>query len=387
MSKPSLTTALVAAGAVAGLIAWSGASFGQSPEDQEAAMARDLTIAQKPIFQFGLQQRPGPIAVQAWVDNPNLTYAVGQPMRIMVRPLEDAYIAIVDVGSSGRVSVLYPNHFQRDARVRARSTVMIPSDRAEWQIKVAGPPGVDLVQVIASQKPLTLPELNALVRTSDENPLVSLGRSAEDFARDLVAQLKPQPAAGAAVEQSYAVRNLLVRVVNPVAPAPVAQQSGGLPNTAVLALLPPQVPAPFGVTIRTDKPAYRVGETVRIAVSSRNDCRLTLASVGPSGHVFQLFPNASQRDNLIRAGEVIMVPPPNSPLQVIARAPSGVEGLIAVCREDSPGAIASAALGSVSEFVTMGTVQSFGRDLMVTAPDQAAQNKIEQASTSYIVVE
>lgn len=381
MSKLS-STALLAAGALAGFLAWAGPSFGQPAEDPQAAMARDLTIAQKPIYQIAVAQNPGRLGVEAWVDNPNFTYAVGQPMRIMVRPLEDAYVTIVDVGSSGRVSVLYPNHFQRDARVPAKTTVMIPSEGAAWQVKVAGPGGIDLVQVIASQKPLTLPELNALVRTSDDSPLISLGRSAADVARDLVAQLKPQSTGGGAAGQGYAVRNLLVRVVNALPPAASARPPGD-GNAAVL----PVAPSRFGLAVRAERPAYRVGEAVRILVSSRSDCRLILASIGPSGNVYQLFPNAAQRDNLIRAGQVVMVPAPNSPLQIVARAPAGVEGLVAICREDSAGAGANVPPGDAAEFVSIGSIQTFGRDLIAGAPDQGPQGSVEQASTSYIVVE
>jgi hypothetical protein len=385
MFKSSIVTAALAAGALAGLV-WMGPSFGQAAED-EAAMARDLSVAQKPIFQFGLTQIPNRIDVEAWVDNPHLTYAIGQPVRIIVRPHQDAYITIVDVGSSGRVSVLYPNHFQRDARVRARSTVMIPSDRADlpWQVKVGGPAGIDLIQVIASQMPLTLPELNALVRTNEDSPLITLGRSADDFARDLVAQLKPPTPAGA-VEQVYGVRNLLIRVVGSAAPVVPPGPAGSASSFVVL---PPQPPAAFGLTIRTDRPAYRVGEVVRILVSSRNDCRLTLVTVGPSGNVSQLFPNASQRDNLLRAGQVVMVPEPNSPLQIVARAPAGVEGIIGTCREDLPGTAAALDPGA-SGFLSIGSIQTFGRDLIASsapAQPQGQQGKIEQASTSYIVVE
>jgi hypothetical protein len=381
MFKSSITTAAVAAGALAGLF-WMGPSFGQSPEDQEADMVRDLTVAQKPIFQFGLAQVPNRIEVEAWVDNPHLTYAIGQPVRIIVRPHQDAYITIVDVGSSGRVSVLYPNHFQRDARVRARSTVMIPSDRADWQVNVGGPAGIDLIQVIASQKPLTLPELNALVRTNEASPLITLGRSADDFARDLVAQLKPTtPAGGTAIDQSYGVRNLLIRVVGSAAVVP-----SGPASASGFVVLPPQPPAAFGLTIRTDRPAYRVGDVVRILASSRNDCRLSLVSVGPSGSVSQLFPNTSQRDNLLRAGQIVMVPAPNSPLQIVARAPAGVEGIVATCREDLPGATATIDPGA-SGFLSIGSIQTFGRDLIGSSTPAGPQGKIEQVSTSYIVVE
>jgi hypothetical protein len=294
-------------------------------------------VAQKPVFQLVQQLLGmGRLEVDAWVDNPSFTYTIGQPLRVMVRPHQDACITVVDVGSSGRVAVLYPNHFQRDALVPARSTVMIPGDRASWQINVGGPVGVDLIQVIASRRPLTLPELNQLVKTNETSPLVTMGRSAEEFARDLIPQLKPQSTSAAANQPNVGVRNLLVRVVAGnmgAAGAAIASQPGlqGQPGQGfpVVVALPPAPSGIFGLTVRPERPGYRIGEQVRILVSTQNDCRLTVINVGPSGKAMQLFPNSFQRENLVRAGQVVMIAPPQSPLQVVARGPAGAEGILA----------------------------------------------------------
>jgi hypothetical protein len=67
-----------------------------------------LTVAQKPIYQRWqqvTQMISRPVQVEAWVDNPAMSYAIGQPLRVIVRPQQDAFITVVDVGSSGQVSV------------------------------------------------------------------------------------------------------------------------------------------------------------------------------------------------------------------------------------------------------------------------------------------
>src|SRR5262249_30154437 len=131
MSKLMKVARAGLAGVCLGLLGVAPA-LAQSTSQMEESLARDLTVAQKPVYQLPNTLGPHPVDFDAWVDNPGLTYVIGQPLRIMVRPKHDAYITVVDVGSSGRVAVLYPNHFQRDARVRAGSTVMIPSYRASW---------------------------------------------------------------------------------------------------------------------------------------------------------------------------------------------------------------------------------------------------------------
>jgi hypothetical protein len=213
-----------AAGAIAGLLALPAAA--QDTQGLQAQLERDLTVAQKPVFEIIQLLPPRHIDVDAWVDKPGLTYAIGQPLRVMVRPHRDAYITVVDVGSSGRVAILYPNHFQQGTRVRAGRTVAIPTNSARWQIKVGGPVGVDLIQVIASRQPLTLPEFNQLVRTTESEPTITLGRSAEDVARDLIPQLKPQPTTGSGgMPSGFGVHNVLIRIVSDAALAPRAQSS------------------------------------------------------------------------------------------------------------------------------------------------------------------
>ena len=135
MRSPNLVRICI----VAWLMVSTGAATAQGTQDLQPQLERDLSVAQKPIFDIVQLQGTGRVDVDAWVDNPSLTYPVGRPLRVMVRPRHDFYITVVDVGSSGRVAILFPNHFQQSSRVRAGATVAIPSDRAPWQIKVGGP--------------------------------------------------------------------------------------------------------------------------------------------------------------------------------------------------------------------------------------------------------
>jgi hypothetical protein len=200
-------TGLPLALAVAGLAAGAPLASAETVED----MARDLAPAQKPLYELGGLSRESGSEVEAWVDRPERTYAVGQQLKIFVRPRQTSYITILNVGTSGRVAVIFPNFHQRDMQVRAGRTVRIPADSANWKIDVAGPPGVEMIKVIASREPLNLPEILKLSGTTPEQPLSSLGRSGEEVARDLVPQIVN--ASGGAGAQPGGVRSLLVRIV------------------------------------------------------------------------------------------------------------------------------------------------------------------------------
>jgi hypothetical protein len=345
---------------LAGLATLTAPARAAEPGESDRALEKDLTVAQRPLYELGTS---GKIPIAAWVDHPELIYAMGEPLRLMVRPAQDAYLTVLNVGSSGRVAVLFPNHFQRDTMVKAGQTVRIPDDRADWRIEVGGPAGIDLIKVIASKTPLTIAELGQLSGLSAARPTLALQRSADDMARDLVVQLKPQEAAK---EPAYGVRNVLVRIVQKQGPSSAASLQGA-----------------FGLGVRSEKLVYRVGESVRVTVSTDKDCRLSLVSIGPTGRAVRLFPNAGQTDTLVRPGQRMLIPSPQSTVHFKASAPTGVQGLIATCRSQAePNAPRSA---TEVDFAPAGDLESIGRDLVVTVP-AGQPTQMEQVMSAFLVV-
>lgn len=356
-TRPSLLLAAV------GLAAGTSLAAAETVED----MARDLVPAQKPLYELGGLAPEAGADVEAWVDRPERVYAVGQQLKIFVRPRQTSYITVLNVGTSGRVAVIFPNFHQRDMQVRAGQTVSIPAGSANWKIDIVGPPGIEVIKVIASREQLKLPEILKLAGASPEQPLVSLGRSGEEVARDLVPQVA-DPAGGASA-QPGGVKSLLLRVVQRAAstafptPAPVPFGGGG-----------------FGLTLRPEKAVYRIGEAVRVAVGVERDCHLTLVGVGTGGQAVRLFPNKFQQDNAVRAGQTVLIPPPNAAFEITAQGPAGVQGLLATCRS---AAIPSATLAAGSSFAVVGDLASVTRDLAVAAAD----GQVEQVSGSFLVTE
>ena len=255
-------TGLSLALAVAGLTAGASLAPAETVED----MARDLVPAQKPLYELGGLTPEAGSEVEAWVDRPERTYAVGQQLKIFVRPRQTSYITVLNVGTSGRVAVIFPNFHQRDMQVRAGQTVSIPANAANWRIDVVGPPGIEMIKVIASKEPLKLPEILKLTGATPEQPLLSLGRSGEEVARDLVPQIANP--SGESVAEPGGVKSLLVRVV---------QRGASLPLPAPVSS---QLTGSFGLTLRPERAVYRIGESVRVAVGAEKDCHLTLVGVG-----------------------------------------------------------------------------------------------------------
>jgi hypothetical protein len=346
--------------ALLGLAAGGPTAYAETHED----MARDLVPSQKPMYQLGGGGDP---SVEAWVDNPDLVYRVGQQLKVYVRPRQTSYITVLNVGSSGKVAVIFPNYYQRDSQVRAGQTVAIPADAAGWRIDVAGPPGVEIIKIIATRERLDLAELRRLGDASADAPILSLDRSADAVARDLVPQLKV-PGGGGPGIGALGVRNLLVRVLprraSLQAPAFIGQKHGGA----------------FGLTLRPERPIYKIGDSVRVAVAAKQDCQLSLVSVGTSGRAIRLFPNRHQPYGVLRAGQTVIVPSPDAPFEFKAEGPAGIEGLMATCRGVGGSSLPSHAGG---DFAAIDGLKAVTRDLI--AVPVAAEEPVEHVSSSFIV--
>jgi hypothetical protein len=347
--------------ALVGLTVGASAALAESQEE----MARDLVPAQKPIYQLGGAGADADQGIEAWVENPDLTYRIGQQVKVFVRPKQTSHITVLNVGSSGKVAVIFPNFYQRDTQVRAGQTVAIPADTAGWRLDVAGPPGVEIVKVIATRERLDLAELKRLGDSSADAPVLSLDRSADVVARDLVPQIK-QPGSGGPTVGG--VRNILLRVLPRGAAVPTFPLAGQ------------KLTGAFGLTVRPERPIYRIGDSVRVAVAVKEDCRLSLISVGTSGRAVRLFPNKYQAYDVLRAGQTLIVPSPQAPFEFKAEGPAGVEGLVATCRGAGRAAATSQ---DAANFTVVGDLASVSRDL-VAAP-VAADGQVEQISSSFIV--
>ena len=123
---------------------------------------------------------------------------------------------------------------------------------------------------------------------------------------------------------------------------------------------------------------YGVGETLRVAVKSNEDAYITVFNVGASGRITQLFPNAYQSDNRIRAGETLEVPSAASDSRIKVTGPVGNE-LIKVIATSKPLTVVPDThfLSGNGLFRTMTEgAEGLDRDLQVVSANQARDIKV-----------
>ena len=347
----------------------------------DGATARDLTVEQTAVF--SVQAPVVPVAaggqqlqVVAWVDHADNTYAIGEAVRLFVKANKDAYLTVVNVGPTGNTTILFPNSFQREARVRGGQTVEIPAPGSGAQFRVGGPVGQELIKVIATTSPTPLFAPGQLTQSGAFTLIAGGGRV---VARDLQVVMDTQPAVGQAGQggqgQEWDDYNKVITTI-------ASRQGASMP------LMPAPVPLPDsagGLRLVSDKAQYQMGEPVLIYATSTTPCYLTLINVGSSGQARVLLPNLAQPQNLLPAGQTVVIPSLASGLRMTPIGPTGVETVIAVCTNDNRPVIPAGFTYGRDGFSVLDVNGTYTRDLSLVA--ETPERQAAQASIGFLVLQ
>lgn len=372
------------------LAATSAASLLPAPAAAEQAIPRDLTVEQAAAARAGTA-KPAGLEITVSSDHSDGTYAAGETARLFVKANEDAYVTVLNVGPSGQVTQLFPNAYQPDNRLAPGRPVEIAGGKSGAHLTIAGPVRRELIKVIASSKPLTVigdaqlqgggifrgvqGGVPTLTRNLELTAKPADGKIAiENFSLTTVASrtaaepvvlasapAAPAPAPAAATPAVLAVAVPAAGAVPAAVPA--AQGTGTLlpvvtPSAAPL--LPPAVHA-FPPLLAVDRPSYKVGEHVTLAVTSMQACHLTVLDVTPAGTVRVLFPNRVTPNDAVGAMQTVLVSGSPSPVTLTAAMPAGTETVMALCATDASPIVAAVAAQGAAQ----------GADVFPLAGDRA----------------
>lgn len=353
-------------------------------------LTRDLlTVEQKPLAE--LQAPQSDLKITAWVDRTDSTYRPGDALTLSLQTSQDAHVTVLDMGTSGKTHIIFPNQHQTDNLIRAGQTVMVPAAGAPFRLVVNGPPGPELLKIIAT--PTAVPLFAAGAMVDSGGPFKGLRNSGTPLAKDLDVVLRQSPTPWASLDKVIQVLPTMTTAAAPTpsspSPAPSAP-SAPVATSPVAALPAPPVatggtsaPAPlqiatnpvgssFDLRVTVDKPVYRIGETVMVNVQSDRDCRLTLLDVGTSGKVAVLFPNRFQPDGQIKAGQPVAIPGPTATVDFKLTGPEGVEALIGVCTTGDRPALPTPGNYQQYAFAPVGDSRTLAKDLAVVLREPAA---------------
>ena len=104
-----------------------------------------------------LENPARPFALDFTFANGRQTFRIGEPIQFRVRSARDGYLTVVDLGTDGTVSVLYPNESERDGRVHAGQQIVLPTPAMDVEFTATPPAGRGIVRAIVTERPLALP--------------------------------------------------------------------------------------------------------------------------------------------------------------------------------------------------------------------------------------
>ena len=83
-------------------------------------------------------------------------YRIGDKIVVYFRSDEDCYLTLFNIGTSGKLTILFPNYLFQNNFTRADRIYAIPGDEYPFEYELSGPPGVEKIKAIATTSKLNL---------------------------------------------------------------------------------------------------------------------------------------------------------------------------------------------------------------------------------------
>lgn len=78
------------------------------------------------------------------------TFRIGDRVQVHFTSTRDCYLTLLNVGTSGKLTVLFPNAIRRENFVSANQIYSIPAADYGFEYELQGPPGVEKLKAIAT---------------------------------------------------------------------------------------------------------------------------------------------------------------------------------------------------------------------------------------------
>jgi hypothetical protein len=83
-------------------------------------------------------------------------YRIGDRIVVYFKPGRDCYLTLFNIGTSGKLTILFPNYLFQNNFTRANRIYAIPGDEYPFEYKLSGPLGVEKIKAIATTSRLNL---------------------------------------------------------------------------------------------------------------------------------------------------------------------------------------------------------------------------------------
>jgi len=153
--------------------------FGESVSDAGAVANLEPASASPTWGRTGVdlidaEHRTGKFTVSMRTENDKRAFLENEPVRCQVRATEDCFLTILTIDPVGDVTLLLPNRWHPEFKLKAGQTVTLPTPDMGFEFPAVPPHGTTLLKVVATKRPLKLKGVDA--NTLAEKGLVPLGR-------------------------------------------------------------------------------------------------------------------------------------------------------------------------------------------------------------------
>jgi hypothetical protein len=129
---------------------------GRTSEEIGEQLAEVLRHEQAALTLASLENPAHPFAVDFGFAGDGNTFHVGDTLAFRFRSAREGYLTIVDMDPAGKVTVVYPNAYQKDSRVAAGQEVVLPSPEMPFSFTAEEPAGRGVVRAFVTERPLAL---------------------------------------------------------------------------------------------------------------------------------------------------------------------------------------------------------------------------------------
>ncbi|QDT32950.1 DUF4384 domain-containing protein [Thalassoglobus polymorphus] len=147
----------------------------QFAKNDAVQAAANPTVGSTGVSLVDAENRDGQLQVQLWTADQRQSYEVGDLLEVRVRANEDCFLTLISVDSVGELTLLMPNAFHGQFRMRKNQTVTIPTPQMDFEFIAQPPTGPTIVKAIVCKRPLPLRDIT--IERLNKEIFPSLGRA------------------------------------------------------------------------------------------------------------------------------------------------------------------------------------------------------------------
>lgn len=98
-------------------------------------------------------ETPG-IGMQFWTEGDKTAYQISDRVVFGFTADQDCYLGVINIGTSGQTTLLFPNKWHPENKIKKGETYRIPPEGSDYAFKLMGPPGMERIKVIACMDPI-----------------------------------------------------------------------------------------------------------------------------------------------------------------------------------------------------------------------------------------